>query len=189
MLSICNVRLKNKDYFSLTIFPYTSLAIRGKNGSGKTTLLKKIATLSLNKKASVSYDGTDNSDHICSNFAFLSHELGLFEHLTALDHLLFWVRLYGTELMLQSAIRTLEIEEHLEKPVKHLSLGNKKRLALAGIMLQNKKVWILDEPFANLDKNGFEILQNMLDARTSSGGIIIFTTHYNNTKSHIEVSL
>ncbi len=165
---------------SVTILDGAIFNVYGKNGSGKSTLLKHIAglydiqpgTLLVNNN-----DVTDHFDEYRSMIFYMGHKFGFKLDLSVIDNLMFWAKLFDSELMLESVIVLFKFEAKLNEAVKNLSAGNQKKLALAVAMLSKSDIWLLDEPFANLDAHWQDVLWNVFDAKVAQGGIIVFSSH------------
>jgi len=179
-ISIIKDGIKIVRNFGVTAFAGCALNIYGSNGSGKSSLLKHIIALDITKPNEIFYNNTDIYPHIQEYRLmgeYIGHNLGLKESLTVEDNLIFWAKLYNTELLLEAAIYTLKLEEYLDVKISELSMGTKKRAALARLLITNSTLWFLDEPFANLDGNFSEIVLNMIRARCEQKGNVIFTSH------------
>jgi ABC-2 type transport system ATP-binding protein len=132
--------------------------VLGPNGAGKTTLLRVCCGVLKPFKGSVTVNGVDiyASPHVKSLVSYLPHNPGLLEDVTALNNLLFYARIYGlSEAEAVKRVRELaellEAEDLLEKKVKVLSRGQKKRIALIRALMHNPQVLLLDEPTDGLD--------------------------------------
>lgn len=163
--------------FGVTLFQGSIVEIKGNNGVGKTSLLKEIVKLKdssgivkFNKKIL-------DADSWLHNINYIGHKLGLRENKTVYETLAFFASLHGFELALESAVHTLGLNNVLDKKISELSAGVKKRVSLSKLLLKGSPIWILDEPFANLDAAYKDILVNMILARAYQNGIIIFTSH------------
>ncbi|MES2677682.1 MAG: heme ABC exporter ATP-binding protein CcmA [Pseudomonadota bacterium] len=156
------------------------LILTGKNGSGKTTLLKTIAGLCQASLGEILWNG-ENVQKFYPEFAadinYIGHKNFLKPELTVLQNLTFYAKLSGTEILLPSAIRYFHLETILEKPVRQLSSGWQKKIMLAKLLCCPATIWLLDEPTVNLDKEGKELLFNLISVRIKDGGIVILTSH------------
>ncbi|MCF6289216.1 MAG: cytochrome c biogenesis heme-transporting ATPase CcmA [Proteobacteria bacterium] len=162
-----------------------SLLISGANGIGKTTLLESIAGLRAFSSGKFQYkdlDMTSNKDIWFDASFYIGHKTGNKKELNCLENLRFFLQIQGVE------VNTTEVEEALAKVglagfefqfAGNLSAGQKKRLALARLTLIPHTIWILDEPFVNLDIAGCDWLLNLLQQHIANGGILIITAHDN----------
>ena len=110
---------------------------------------------------------------------YIGHENALIDGMTVEDNLLFWARMNNMELGLEATIHCFGLQKYLDMPVYMLSQGWQKKVSLARLLLSQAKIWLLDEPFANLDKNSVENLVNVILARCKQGGIAVVTSHLN----------
>jgi heme exporter protein A len=165
---------------SFTLFESCCLNIHGANGTGKTSLLKSILGLNGINTGMLIYnkqDVSNHSDEYRLMTEYIGHNIGLNDNFSVAENLSLWTDLYGTEMMLASALYTMQLEAQVDKKVKTLSAGTKKRVALSKLLLSDSPIWFLDEPFANLDSSFKDIMLNMMRARCEQKGIVIFTSH------------
>jgi heme exporter protein A len=167
-----------------TIGLNSCLTISGKNGSGKTTLLKIIAGLtSLGKPEDSGQILWNNEDienikeDFYSDIQYLGHNNFLKKDLSVLDNLLFYARLSDSEILVPSAIRYFKLDNILYCKVGKLSAGWQKRVMLAKLLCCPSTIWLLDEPTINLDKDGKELLFNLVSTRIKEEGIVLIATH------------
>jgi heme exporter protein A len=159
------------------------LHVRGRNGSGKTTLLRALAGLLLPERGTIRWQGEniralreDYSRHLL----YLGHLNGIKGDLTAVENLRIAATLDGFELAETRAwevLRDIGLRGFEDLPTKHLSQGQKRRVALARLLANSAGVWILDEPFTALDAGAVEMLQAVIRRHVEGGGIAIVTTH------------
>ncbi len=157
--------------FSGISFNLTSgdqLFIMGSNGSGKTTLLRTL--LSLSSK----FDGTIQIP--LHETAFLGHLNGLKPELTVWKNHKFWLELNNTPIS-DKLLIYFRLEGLVDRPVKLLSEGQKRKVALAGALGTGKPIWLLDEPFNALDKEGQVQLSELIQNHCENGGIVVLTSH------------
>ncbi len=193
MLSINNLSIVYNDTeivanFGVSLFATCALNIYGANGSGKSSILRHFVGLDIIKHQQIFYDQIDVFDHLQEYRLmneYVGHNLGLKDSLSVLDNLSFWARLYDNELLLAPAAHTFKLDEYLERRVSELSMGTKKRVALARLLVTNSTLWFLDEPFANLDSEFREVMMNLIRARCEQNGIVVFTSHEPMTQSFI----
>lgn len=149
----------------------------GQNGSGKSTFLKIIAGLEKPNSGSIKLrDNNDKSLKFNGNISYLGHKLALKEELTVQENIKFWHNFYGKDLLARE-FEELGLDKLSSMIVSNLSAGQKKKLALYRILMSNKKIWLLDEPFSNLDKKAYGYLRELLLMRLNNDRIIIITSH------------
>ena len=185
MLSCCNigVTVEGMDLFKglgFSLFPGSILIVEGKNGIGKSSLLKTLATLQPNYNGYILYNDINIQDAL-EEFrhllCYIGHKPALFEELTVYDNLALWAQLNNRELSIHAAIAVFGLNDYLDVKVATLSKGWQKKVALTKALLTNAKVWLLDEPFTNLDKESTGRLKDMIAAKSQQNGIIIITSH------------
>lgn len=154
--------------------------IEGDNGSGKTTLLKVLSGLLEPTSGEVLLNGV----HL--TLAKLSHQVALLGHLpgmklelTTLQNLRFAVGLGGIRPGITPAIAlaSVGLAGYEDQPLRLLSAGQKKRVALARLLLVPAALWLLDEPYANLDRGGIDLVNRLLDNHAHRGGAALITSH------------
>ncbi len=157
-----------------------ALLIRGDNGAGKTTLLRVLAGLLRPETGRIEVDGrgTDASARTRA-IAYLGHLAALKADLGALENLEFLCGLQGRRSgqSPDEAMRIVGLDGYQDALARQLSAGQKKRLSLARIWLSPAPVWLLDEPYANLDLDGIELVNRMVQAHLREGGAALVTTH------------
>lgn len=156
------------------------LLITGKNGIGKTTLLRIIAGILNVKLGHIMLDGTDikeNYNQYKKNVTYLGHRNAFNPALTVERNLLFWAHLRDTEELILPAVYYFNLGEVMDVQYSKLSAGWQKRVALARLLISNAKVWLLDEPFSNLDHEISELLKSLIATRIQQHGILVMTSH------------
>jgi heme exporter protein A len=157
-----------------------ALLIRGDNGAGKTTLLRVLAGLLRPESGQIEIDGrhTETPERTRS-LAYLGHLSALKADLAAIENLDFLCGLQGRRdgLSAEAAMRVVGLDGYQDALARQLSAGQKKRLSLARIWLSPAPVWLLDEPYANLDLDGIELVNRMVQAHLREGGAALVTTH------------
>lgn len=157
-----------------------ALLVQGDNGSGKTTLLRVLAGLLRADAGQVQIDGRAAGHKERARFvAYLSHLSALKADLDTLENLHFLCGLHGrrTRQMPGNALAIVGLAGYEDTLVRQLSAGQKRRLALARIWLSPAPLWLLDEPYANLDLDGINLVNRMISAHLRSGGAALVTTH------------
>lgn len=157
-----------------------ALLVQGGNGAGKTTLLRVLAGLLRAEAGHVEIDGLSaRPDSRARHMAYLGHLPGLKADLSALQNLEFLCGLHGRR-KAQSPVAAMGIvglAGFEDAPLRTLSAGQKKRLGLARLWLSPAPLWLLDEPYANLDLDGINLVNRMVQAHLRSGGGALITTH------------
>lgn len=176
---------------SFSVFTGACLNIYGSNGSGKTSLINYIATLSDVFKSTILVNNTDilqALEEYKGLICYVGHKNALNLELTVRENLQFWARILGRENTLQPAIECFGLSHYLEYPVSKLSQGWQRKVALTRLLISDAKIWLLDEPFSNLDQESCEYLINLINIRCNQKGIVLLTSHRpieNNNFSHL----
>lgn len=162
------------------LHPGEIVLIEGDNGSGKTTLLKLLSGLLEPTHGEVLLHGTPlTTAKLSHQVALLGHLLGLKLELSALENLRFAIGLGGLRsgITPQLALASVGLEGYEDQPLRTLSAGQRKRVALARLLLVPVALWLLDEPYANLDREGIELVNRLLDNHARRGGAALITSH------------
>jgi heme exporter protein A len=159
------------------------LYVRGPNGCGKTTLLRALAGLLLPESGQILWRGQSIRrlrEDYARHLLYLGHLNAIKGDLTAAENLRIAATLDGYGLDEQRAwdiLTTMGLRGHEDLPSKHLSQGQKRRVALARLLANDATLWILDEPFTALDVAAVDQLQQVIRTHVDGGGIAILTTH------------
>jgi heme exporter protein A len=157
-----------------------ALLVQGDNGAGKTTLLRVLAGLLAADDGEVEIDGhAAKPDLRARAIAYLGHLPALKADLTALENLAFLCGLHGRRRgqLPGDALGIVGLAGYEDTLARQLSAGQKKRLALARLWLSPAPLWLLDEPYANLDLDGINLVNRMVQAHLREGGATLLTTH------------
>lgn len=168
---------------SFELWPGQALELRGANGSGKTSLLRLLAGLTPAAAGSLCWDGQPlrpgDPTHR-QDFAYLGHHNALSAELTALENLRFAQQLGGgpgDATALQQALQTWDMAPRAIQPLRRLSQGQQRRVALARVGLGRRRLWLLDEPCAGLDEAGERLFDARLAEHLAGGGLAVVATH------------
>lgn len=192
MLTCYNLSLKVNDYtlfkgLSFTSFGGGTLLIKGKNGSGKSSLLRMIAGIQQHS-GKIIFKGNLIQELNKPYCVYIGHKTGIRLDLSVIQNLVFWAKMYDSDLMLEAAIRYWDLYDVLETECHKLSSGTQKKVALAKLLCCNSSLWLLDEVDTNLDSENFNLLQNLLHIKMDSGGVIICASHNNNLIQNSELN-
>lgn len=165
------------------LHPGQWLHVRGENGAGKTSLLRLLAGLSRPFTGDIRWKGlpirdTDSAYH--QDLLFFGHLGALKEDLSAFENLQFANAMDGAAVndahILSALVRLgLKGREHL--PVRVLSAGQKRRVALSRLLCRRSTLWVLDEPFTALDVKAVELLSTLINEHLTAGGMAVLTSH------------
>ncbi len=185
-----NIIFKN---LNLSLSNRSITQIRGKNGSGKTTLLNLVLNFLESKTGEIFWEGKNVNKNI---FNFYNQTTFIMDHntctrrMTVLDNINFWNGLSSSKLTKNEIVLLLEtfnIQRYQNTKTMYLSSGEIKKLELLRLILEQKKLWILDEPYNHLDDVSIQILNQTFMDHISKDGIILFTSHLNPNINNLEV--
>jgi heme exporter protein A len=155
-----------------------ALQVLGGNGSGKTTLLRVLAGLLEAGAGAVRFQGRSvDQGHLARGCAFLGHLPGHKGELSAQENLCFTAAMQDSTLPIEKALADVGLAGFEDILARRLSAGQNKRLALARLSLSPAKLWLLDEPYANLDLDGIALVNKLISAHVAMGGAVLLTTH------------
>lgn len=158
------------------------LQVVGPNGVGKTSLLRCVAGLLPTESGEIVWRGRqlhDCRDDFHQQLAYLAHINALKPEFTALENLRYSVALKRdvSEQELQDTLARLQIAPCADLPARALSAGQKRRVAIARILLTHASLWILDEPITNLDAAGIALFEECMADHLRHGGLILTAAH------------
>jgi heme exporter protein A len=157
-----------------------ALLVEGGNGSGKTTLLRVLAGLLTATEGELRIGGAPaERSAVAQHVALLGHQLGHKGELTALENLVFATGLFGRRpgMSPEAALDEVGLAGFEDQPARAMSAGQRKRLALARLRLVPAPLWLLDEPFANLDLDGIALVNRLVERHLADGGGALITSH------------
>jgi len=173
------------DHLDLTVRAGEFYTLLGPNGAGKTTTLRMVVGLLAPDAGAISVFGTDALvDPVGAKqmIAWLSDEPMIYDKLTPFEYLEFIAGLWGidagvAEARARELIGWLGLDAHAHERCEGFSKGMRQKVALAGALVHEPKLIILDEPLTGLDAASARIVKNVLIERTRAGAAVIMTTH------------
>ena len=184
-LSIERLDKKIFENINLSLSPGNITILKGKNGSGKTTLLKAILNLLEPSFGSIYWKGKllkKNLYDFYNHVTYIADTTSSLRKLTIKDNINIWKKFFISNIndaQIETALKTLKLDNYLNKKVGTLSFGETKKLEFLRLIIENKKVWILDEPLSNLDEDSIELMKQTFEDHCSKEGSIIFSSHQN----------
>jgi heme exporter protein A len=156
-----------------------ALLVTGPNGSGKSTLLRVVAGLLPAAEGSVRLDGGgEDFPTVASAAHYLGHLNAMKPALTVTENLSFWRDFCGkTDVSVQAALEAVGLGAIGHLPFGYLSTGQKRRAAIARLLVSRRPVWLLDEPTAGLDAESELQVFALMEKHLASGGMILAATH------------
>ena len=166
----------------IEIAPGEIVHLRGSNGVGKTSFLRACAGLIPIRAGEANVLGFDmRVDRRAPRryIGLLGHENHLYTDLWVREHLEFRASVVGaSEGDVGAALRRVGLSERLwSVPIERLSAGQRRRVAIASVLISRPQLWLLDEPHAALDSEGREFLDEILIDAASSGATVVFASH------------
>lgn len=151
------------------------------NGRGKTTLLRIIAGLLVPDQGQLRWKQSSfrlRHEEERTSIGLLDEKLGLTRDLSVLQNLQYFAALSDvSEAKTQAVIQRMKLESLAERAVGQLSTGQKKRVSMARMMLEDAQLWLLDEPANGLDAANRDLLCEIVSEHVESGGCCLFTSH------------
>ena len=155
------------------------LEIHGPNGSGKTTLLRLLCAITHPESGELRWKGRPPGEErsgFLAAIAYLGHQDGIKLALTARENLQAAARLAGGSDP-DAALARFGLGAVADTPARALSAGQRRRVALARLLLRDAALWVLDEPFTALDDEGTALMQSLLARQADGGGAVALSTH------------
>ncbi|MGR8930629.1 MAG: cytochrome c biogenesis heme-transporting ATPase CcmA [Gammaproteobacteria bacterium] len=174
---------------SFILQPGDVLLLEGSNGSGKTTLLRTLCGFREADSGQILWSGEAiGQSSYYSDMAYIGHADGIKKELTVLENLRFALALDRPgKYPIDDALEKVQLAGYDDNAVQTLSAGQKRRLSLAKLLITDPLLWILDEPFTSLDKQGIFLTETLIDAHVKEGGMVILTSHHDLSLAHISL--
>lgn len=148
--------------------------VQGSNGSGKTSLLRALAGLLRPRHGEIVFEGVNESSLALH---YVGHANALKRETSVREHLHYWAGLLGGTPSDDFVAQILGLTRVMALPVRALSQGQARRLALARLIVAPRPVWLLDEPAAALDDAGKAVLNELIASHRAGGGIVVAAVH------------
>ena len=184
-LSVERLDKKIFENINLSLTPGNITILKGKNGSGKTTLLKAILNLIEPSFGSIFWKGKllkRNLYDFYNHATYIADTTSSLRKLTIKDNVNIWKKFFISninDVQIETALKTLKLDNYLNQRVGSLSFGETKKLEFLRLIIENKNVWILDEPLSNLDEDSIELMKQTFEDHCAKEGSIIFSSHQN----------
>jgi len=145
-----------------------AVILRGANGAGKTTLLRILAGLTQAELGEVTRTVP---------FHWIGHKEGLKPDETPVQHLKRWAQAWGADAEIAPIVDRMALSRAADVPARLLSAGQRRRAALGRLLLEDRPLWLLDEPLTALDVDGKALVLDMIAAHRTNGGAVIAAIH------------
>ncbi len=188
MLLVQNLELHRSgrkifENISMSLTSKKIIILKGKNGSGKTSFLKTILKILEPTSGSIYWKGkiiNYNLYDYYNNITYIADRTSSIKQLSVYENIKIWKRIFLSQVnqdQIEGILSILDLNTRIDNKVNTLSLGETKKLELLRLIIENKRIWILDEPFTNLDSHSMNVIgQTFLD-HSRNGGSIIFSSH------------
>ena len=167
------------------------ILLKGKNGSGKTTLLKALLNLIEPSSGAIYWKGKllkKNLYNFFNHVTYIADRTSSLSKLSVQENIKIWKKIFLSNIsnsQVENILKTLKLDIYLDQKVNSLSFGETKKLEFLRLIIENKKIWILDEPLSNLDDESIDVIAQTFEDHRSKEGSIIFSSHQ---ESEINVS-
>jgi heme exporter protein A len=165
------------------------LLLEGKNGSGKTSLLRILCGFREPDAGDINWCGEAVKDsRFYAQMAYVGHLDGIKKELTVLENLKMSLALSSPgQYSINEALAKVHLSGYDDILVQALSAGQKRRLSLARLLITENVLWILDEPFTSLDKQGIALIETLMIEHCANGGMIVLTSHHDIALHDVDV--
>ena len=189
-----SIERSNKKIFenvNLSLGSGKIILLKGKNGSGKTTLLKALLNLIEPSSGAIYWKGKllkKNLYNFFNHVTYIADRTSSLSKLSVQENIKIWKKIFLSNIsnsQVENILKTLKLDIYLDQKVYSLSFGETKKLEFLRLIIENKKIWILDEPLSNLDNESIDVIAQTLEDHRSKEGSIIFSSHQ---ESEINVS-
>lgn len=159
------------------------LLVQGGNGQGKTSLLRLLTGLARPEEGAVHWRGepiNKQREVYHAEMVYLGHANGVKDDLNPVENLRFADGLQGRVFNVERGVATLNqlgLSRCLDLPCRVLSFGQRRRVALAALLLAGATLWILDEPLTGLDVHAVAMMEGLIRDHLKGGGMVVATTH------------
>lgn len=167
---------------NFTVEPQQALILEGDNGCGKTSLLRILCGIRLPDQGQVIWSGQPIQGSYTDYYqemVYVGHLDGVKRDLSVKENLRMSIALgRHTGITIEQALQQVDLSGYQEVQAQVLSAGQRRRVALASLLLRRSKLWLLDEPFTALDRISRAVFETIMSRHLSHGGMIVLTSHH-----------
>lgn len=176
---------------NLSLSPKNILFLEGENGSGKTSLLRILCGFRLPDEGEINWENQSAASmpEYFQNISYVGHKNGIKDELTVEENLnLMRSMATAEEIKTEDVLKQIGLFKKADVLSRQLSAGQKRKLALARLMMTNNSFWVLDEPFTSLDTASVRFFESLIKKHISRGGLLILTSHHDIDLSGLSVN-
>lgn len=166
---------------NLSLSPKNVLFLQGENGSGKTSLLRILCGFRLPDEGGISWadEPTSSVPEYFQNISYVGHKNGIKDELSVEENLnLMRSMATASNIKTKDVLKQIGLFKRADVLARQLSAGQKRKLALARLMMTENSFWILDEPFTSLDTATVSFFESLIQQHINRGGMLILTSHH-----------
>ena len=167
--------------------------LRGRNGIGKTTLINVLTNMLIPQKGEIYWNGKNIKKNIYEYFNNLTYIMDTQtskKEMTVEENIKFWIKLSSSSIKvdeIEKILKVLLLDNYKKTQVNFLSKGEIKKLELCRLIIEQKKLWMLDEPYVGLDDSTISLINETFKNHVENNGMIIFSSHYNPELQNLEI--
>ena len=152
----------------LMLSPGEAIVLRGANGAGKTTLLRMLAGLTRPEAGELARAAPHH---------WIGHKEGIKPQETPRSHLALWAQAWGSKADIPEILEKMALTRAADVPGRYLSAGQRRRTAFGRLLLEDRPVWLLDEPYTALDADGRTLIDELIADHRAKGGAVLAAIH------------
>jgi len=158
--------------------------LKGRNGIGKTTLIKILVNMLFPTTGEIYWNGKNIKKNLYEFFSNLTYIMDIQtskNELTISENIQFWMKLFSSSIkpkQLEGIFDLLSLDNYKNTQVNFLSKGEIRKLELFRLVIEQKKLWILDEPYVGLDESAYELINETFKNHIENNGMIFFSSHH-----------
>ncbi len=163
---------------SFSVAAGEAMVLTGRNGAGKSSLLLMLAGLLDIAGGRIALEQADDERTVAEQAHYLGHRDALKPGLTPREMLEFWQGLLGAPRAApEDALERMGLGHAVDLPCAYLSAGQRRRLAIARLLVSRRPLWLLDEPTSALDAASQTLFEHIVDEHLDAGGLVVAATH------------